>query len=147
MPQHSVEVDDIYSNQYPDVFGDIAELHALMQVPVRQSPTFPSRDRIKLRRSLIDEEVNLELIPALAAAQSLPDIADAICDSIVVLLGTALEFGIPFDDCWREVHRSNMAKVGDDGKPILRADGKFLKPPGWTRPNIKEIIEAAIEEN
>lgn len=46
-----------------------------------------------------------------------------------LVYGTALEFGIDLNPCFREVHRSNMSKLGEDGRPIYRLDGKVLKGP------------------
>lgn len=135
---------------HPDLFQNIFDLHKLLGVPTSRIPLIPAQERIDLRYRLIDEEVNDELLPALrrsAPGQDLVNltaIADGICDAIVVLLGTAHEFGIPFDACWQEVNRTNMAKVGLDGKPIFRADGKFLKPVGWQPPNIHGILTKAI---
>lgn len=131
--------------EVPDVFRDILELHDLFKCVISEYPQIPGQGTPQLRMNLISEEYN-ELREALIAG-NITEIADAICDCIVVLLGTAVSYGIPFNACWREVHRTNMAKVGADGKPIFRADGKFLKPPGWLPPNIKSIIEKAISSH
>jgi predicted HAD superfamily Cof-like phosphohydrolase len=69
------------------------------------------------------------------------EIADAIADSIYVLIGTALEYGIPLDAVWGEVQISNMAKVDlDTGKVRRREDGKVLKSEGWTKPDIRKAL-------
>jgi predicted HAD superfamily Cof-like phosphohydrolase len=67
--------------------------------------------------------------------------ADALTDLMVVIVGMGLELGMPLDVLWKEVHRSNMAKVGPEGRVIQRADGKVLKPEGWTPPRIAEALE------
>ena len=67
-------------------------------------------------------------------------ILDAICDSIYVLIGLALKMGMNLDGAFREVHRSNMSKLGPDGKPIKRADGKVLKGPNYTPPKLEAFI-------
>ena len=67
-------------------------------------------------------------------------ILDAICDSIYVLIGLALKMGFDLDGAFREVHRSNMSKLGPDGKPIKRADGKVLKGPNFTPPKLDAYI-------
>lgn len=126
----------------PDVFKDIYELHQLFKCVVSDYPQIPSKGTPELRRCLIVEEYD-ELLEALAKGD-LEKIADGIADCIVVLLGTAVSYGIPFNAVWREVHRTNMAKVGADGKPIFREDGKFLKPEGWQPPNIQAIISNAV---
>jgi predicted HAD superfamily Cof-like phosphohydrolase len=66
--------------------------------------------------------------------------ADALTDLMVVTVGMGLELGMPLDRLWDEVHRSNMAKVGPDGKVTYREDGKVLKPEGWTPPDIKAAL-------
>lgn len=67
-------------------------------------------------------------------------ILDAICDSIYVLIGLALKMGFNLDGAFREVHRSNMSKLNTDGKPIKREDGKILKGPNFTPPNLEPYI-------
>ncbi|NYH88835.1 hypothetical protein F4554_001473 [Actinopolymorpha rutila] len=57
-----------------------------------------------------------------------------------VIYGTACEYGIPLDAVLAEVHRSNMSKLGPDGRPILRADGKVVKGPGFSAPEIAPIL-------
>lgn len=68
------------------------------------------------------------------------EILDAICDSIYVLIGLALKMGFNLDGAFREVHRSNMSKLNTDGKPIKREDGKILKGPNFTPPNLEPYI-------
>jgi predicted HAD superfamily Cof-like phosphohydrolase len=91
-----------------------------------------------LRYDLHNEEF-LELRDALSKGD-LVEITDAICDLIYVLCGTAVSFGIPLDECFAEVQRSNMSKLGEDGKPIVREDGKILKGPDFSPPDLKTII-------
>jgi len=110
---------------------NVASFHRATGAPVKSDPAIPSRDRVALRVELIREETE-ETLAALAV-DDLVEIADGIADSIYVLVGTALEYGIPLDRVWWEVHRSNMEKTGGP----RRADGKILKPPGWTPPNIR----------
>lgn len=69
-----------------------------------------------------------------------PEILDAICDSIYVLIGLALKMGFDLDAAFYEVHRSNMSKLGPDGKPIKREDGKILKGPNFTPPDLTPYI-------
>lgn len=113
----------------------------------RESGTLPSLtwyDSIKTQLRLIYEEID-EL--GIAYKQwdcgetddEIP-ILDAICDSIYVLIGLALKMGFNLDGAFHEVHRSNMSKLGPDGKPIKRADGKILKGPNFTPPNLEPYI-------
>lgn len=66
----------------------------------------------------------------------LVEAADAIADILVVTYGSGNTLGIPTADVFHEVHRSNMDKLGPDGQPIVREDGKVIKPEGWQKPDI-----------
>lgn len=68
------------------------------------------------------------------------EILDAVCDSIYTLIGLSNMFGFNLDAAFYEVHRSNMSKLGPDGKPIKRADGKILKGPNFTPPDLEPYI-------
>jgi predicted HAD superfamily Cof-like phosphohydrolase len=115
-----------------DVIKDVAAFHRATDTPVRDRPRVISADRMNLRWRLIDEEVNTELVAAMAA-KSLSDIAD----SIYVLVGTALEYGIPLDRVWAAVQAANMAKVDPvTGLVRKRTDGTILKPNGWLPPDV-----------
>ena len=117
---------------------DVVQWHKAFGVPVLLEPTVPAEDRQELRKNLINEE-HKELIGAIEEGD-LVEIADACADLIYVICGTAAEYGIPLNRVWDEVQRSNMAKLGKDGKPILREDGKVLKPEDWTPPNIAAML-------
>jgi predicted HAD superfamily Cof-like phosphohydrolase len=94
-------------------------------------------DAFARRIRLITEE-----LAELAEAHVDGDLAaftDALCDLVWVVLGTAVEAGVPFNEAWAEVRRANMAKVG--GK--LDASGKLQKPAGWTPPDIAGVLERA----
>lgn len=100
--------------------------------------------RVKTQVELINEEIK-ELCSAFAlwhefGLNNKGKILDAICDSIYVLIGLALKMGFDLDGAFREVHRSNMSKLGEDGKPIKREDGKILKGPNFTPPNLEPYI-------
>jgi predicted HAD superfamily Cof-like phosphohydrolase len=105
--------------------------------PMPEKPTMLDEDRAKLRQKLLQEEVT-----ELKKSDNLEDVADALCDILYIAYGTAHEYGMAdritlmFD----EVHKANMAKLGEDGKPIYRKDGKVLKPEGWSPPNLKSIL-------
>ena len=130
------------------VVEDIEKLHQFMRVPLKTFPDIPSRDRIELRLKLIREEIVDELLPAMEA-NNLIGIADGLVDGIVVLVGTALEYGLGaiFEQLWDEVQRSNLSKIDPlTGEPIFREDGKFVKPSGWEDfPKIAGIIAREIE--
>ena len=67
-------------------------------------------------------------------------IADALTDILYVVYGTGHSYGIDLDECFQEVHSSNMSKLGEDGKPIRRDDGKILKGPNYFAPDLESIL-------
>ncbi len=98
------------------------------------------REKNLLRFNLMDEE-NKEYFEA-ASANDLVEVADALGDMLYILCGTILEHGMQYkiEEVFEEIQRSNMSKLGADGKPIYRADGKVLKGPNYFKPNIEEIL-------
>ena len=68
------------------------------------------------------------------------EIADALGDLLYVVYGAGHAFGIDLDECFKEFHASNMSKLGPDGKPIKREDGKVLKPDTFFPPDLKSIL-------
>lgn len=146
------------------IVEDVADFHKAGEVPGLDEPGFPDAARIELRKSLIREEVG-ETLKAIDDGD-LIEVADGIADSIVVLVGTALEFGIPLTRIWNEVHRSNMSKFpecqqcggsgthpsyppgtcpecnGRGTQLIRRDDGKILKPEGWSPPDIEAALRS-----
>ena len=107
---------------------------------IRKKPEWPTAEEMDLRLDLIDEEVE-ELKDAIYNEEgTLVDVADALADILYVVYGAAHTFGIPIEDCFREVQRSNMSKLGEDGKPKYREDGKVLKGPKYSEPDLKKIL-------
>ncbi len=94
----------------------------------------------KLRFNLMDEE-NKEYLEA-AESNDLIEVADALGDMLYILCGTILEHGMQYkiEEVFEEIQRSNMSKLGSDGRPIYREDGKVLKGPNYFKPDIKEIL-------
>ena len=109
---------------------------------VLTEPTLPSAHLAKLRLELIREE--FEELTVATNAMDIVEIADALTDILYVVYGAGHAFGIDLDECYHEVHRSNMSKLGADGKPIYREDGKILKGPNYFHPNLKDILDGAI---
>lgn len=77
---------------------------------------------------------------------SLVKAADALGDLDYVIQGANLAFGIPAEAVMAEIQRSNMSKLGDDGKPIYRDDGKILKGPNYRKPNIRAVLDRIESE-
>ena len=67
-----------------------------------------------------------------------------LSDILYVVYGAGHAFGIDLDKCFTEVHRSNMSKLGNDGKPIYREDGKILKGENFSEPNLEEVLNETI---
>ena len=105
---------------------------------VRRELGWPGMDVAALRVDLIDEELN-ELREA-TGKQDLVGIADALTDLLYVVYGAGHAYGINLDDCFAEVHRSNMSKLDEESQPIYREDGKVLKGPNYSPPDLGQII-------
>lgn len=119
-------------------FEKVAQFMTTFGQEVKTSPSFPDYDTIKLRRELIDEELK-ELDVAIGDNDPV-EVADALTDLLYVIYGMGHSFGLDLQKCFDEVHRSNMSKLDEYGKPIYREDGKILKGPSYTPPNLKDII-------
>ena len=93
-----------------------------------------------LRHRLMHEE-NQEYLEACKNGD-LTEIADALGDMMYILCGTILSHGLQdkIEDVFEEIQRSNMSKLGLDGQPIYREDGKIMKGPNYFKPNIKKMI-------
>jgi predicted HAD superfamily Cof-like phosphohydrolase len=101
-------------------------------------PTMPDFNLSALRLDLIEEEVQ-ELRDGLAN-RSMLEIADALTDILYVVYGAGHAFGIDLDDCFHEVHSSNMTKLGADGRPLYREDGKVMKGPNYREPDLTKFV-------
>ena len=95
-----------------------------------------------LRFNLMKEE-NEEYLEA-ANNNDMIEVADALGDMLYILCGTIIEHGMQhkIDEVFSEIQNSNMSKLGDDGNPIYRDDGKVLKGPNYFKPNIKGILDS-----
>jgi predicted HAD superfamily Cof-like phosphohydrolase len=99
-----------------------------------------SREEATLRVKLMSEEME-EYFDAVLKYDTV-EIADALGDQLYILLGTIVKHGMQhvIVDVFNEIHRSNMSKLGPDGEPILREDGKILKGPGYFPPDIDSVL-------
>ena len=138
----------------------VREFHQAFGLPVADALFVPDIKRIELRRRLLAEEAaeadaEFERIQMRYAKYSsvfqvcedLARLAKELSDVRYVAYGADLEFGIPSGAVDLAVHRSNMSKLGADGKPVRRGDGKVLKGPNYHEPNILAaigIIEGSI---
>ena len=132
----TVELNDFLGSTNFELAGDF--MNAFGQ-EVLTEPTCPSPELAKLRLELIREEV--EELNVGIEGMDIVEIADALTDILYVVYGAGHAFGIDLDECFAEVHRSNMSKLGADGKPIYREDGKVLKGPNYFHPNLEDILD------
>ena len=135
----TVEIDELFESTNFELAGDF--MNAFGQ-EVLTEPTCPSPELAKLRLELIREEV--EELNVGIEGMDIVEIADALTDILYVVYGAGHAFGIDLDECYQEVHRSNMSKLGEDGKPIYREDGKVLKGPNYFHPNLEDILDGAL---
>ena len=117
----------------------LRESHDAWRLDAHDHPTLEVPDAVKQIRCALIEEEAAEFRAAVEAGD-LVEVADAIADLLYVVYGAALTFGIPADEVFAEVHRSNMTKLGTDGLPIYRDDGKVLKGPHYSPPQLLPIL-------
>ena len=129
----------------------VFEFHERFGIPIDAEPTFELRDH---RDSLVNEETEearVELLPEIWGRSEDMDnwevdpvtqkerLAKELADSVYTLYGTAITLGIDLDEAIRRVHESNMSKLGADGRPIYRDDGKVLKGPNYREPDMTGV--------
>lgn len=124
----------------------VQEFHTKFNHPVSDNPDIQSSDRElqRLRLALLEEEL-WELQEALRTDDPVATL-DALADLQYVLSGAVLTFGFQkvFQDAFLEVHRSNMSKLGENGEPVYREDGKILKGPGYSEPDLLSILRDSL---
>jgi predicted HAD superfamily Cof-like phosphohydrolase len=118
-------------------FEKVAEFMNTFGQTVETEPTWTGV--AKLRYELIREEQE-ELDEAIRY-KDIVDVADALTDLLYVVYGAGHSFGIDLDKCFEEVHNSNMSKLGEDGRPIYREDGKVLKGPNYFKPDLEKVLK------
>lgn len=121
----------------------VHEFHTAFGLGINNEPVAHiGEDRNLLRYKLMREE-NEEYLEA-ANNGDLIEVADALGDMLYILAGTIIEHGMQHKivEVFDEIQRSNMSKLGEDGKPIYREDGKVLKGPNYFKPNIADILKS-----
>src|SRR5262252_3027395 len=119
-----------------DEQGMVTAFHRTFDIVIGTLPTVPDAATCALRVSLIQEEFD-ELREALAQ-RDVEAVAKELADLLYVVYGTAVSCGLDMAPVFREVHRSNMSKVGGH----KRADGKWLKPPSYSSAHLRSILAA-----
>ena len=120
-------------------FDDVKTFMQTFGQEVKIKAEFPKEKIVKLRYDLIKEELN-ELQNAIKT-KDLKEIADALTDILYVTYGAGHAYGIDLDKCFKEVQKSNMSKLGEDGKPIYNEKGKVMKGSKYFEPNLRQFIE------
>lgn len=142
----------------------VRQFHATYDVPVADGAASVATDRVHMRMALVAEEF-AELVAAVYGARAGEHVAtafaaavadddgtrdvvaaaDALGDLVYVVYGMALECGIPLPEVLAEVHASNLSKLGADGRPVHRADGKVLKGPSYAPPDVAGVLARSAE--
>ena len=125
-----------------NVINAVREFHDAFKIPNSDKPNASlTQEEVMLRYRLMAEE-NDEYLEA-AKAGDMVEIADALGDQLYILCGTILRHGMHdiIEDVFTEIQASNMSKLGADGKPIYREDGKVLKGPNYFKPNLNQFLK------
>lgn len=119
----------------------VEEFHTKFKQEQGTAPKFLSSKETVLRHSLGFEELN-EYLDA-AANEDMIEVLDALADQLYILFGTICKHGLQkhITAAFELVHQNNMAKLGPDGEPILRADGKIIKPEGFQKVELKNVLK------
>lgn len=120
----------------------VEKFHKAFGLGIKRKPTADLGIKKNLLRYELMREENEEYLEA-ANHKDLVEVSDALGDMLYILCGTIIEHGLQhkIEEIFEEIQRSNMSKLGADGKPIYREDGKVLKGPGYFMPNIQAILE------
>ncbi|EDM44878.1 hypothetical protein SCB49_02119 [unidentified eubacterium SCB49] len=120
----------------------VHKFHTAFGLGIKNTPEADLGTKKNLLRYELMREENEEYLEA-ANNNDLVEVADALGDMLYILCGTIIEHGMQdkIEEVFNEIQRSNMSKLGADGKPIYREDGKVLKGPNYFKPNIAEILE------
>ena len=116
--------------------------HTAFKLNIQNNPTVTiSEERKKLRFELMKEE-NEEYLEA-AQNNDLVEVADALGDMLYILCGTIIEHGMQdkIEEVFNEIQRSNMSKLGEDGKPIYNEHGKVMKGPKYFKPDLSKFLK------
>lgn len=126
-----------------DKIQAVKEFHKAFKLDCLEQPKGNlGLEKNKLRFNLMREE-NEEYLEA-ANNNDIVEVADALGDMLYILCGTIIEHGMQYkiDEIFNEIQNSNMSKLGADGNPIYREDGKVLKGPNYFKPDIKDILDS-----
>ena len=119
----------------------VKEFHSAFGLGINEEPVANLGESKNLLRFNLMKEENEEYLHA-ANNNDLTEVADALGDMLYILCGTIIEHGMQhkIEEVFEEIQSSNMSKLGEDGKPIYREDGKVLKGPNYFKPNLERIF-------
>ncbi len=106
---------------------------------IKKKPGLSSEKINNLRIKLINEE--LDELKIAIKNNDLKEVIDALTDILYVTYGAGHAFGVNLDKCFDEVQKSNMSKLGEDGKPIYNQDGKVMKGPSYFKPDLTKFLK------
>lgn len=120
----------------------VKAFHTAFKIGHRETPKANLGEAKNMLRFNLMKEENEEYLEA-ANNNDLVEVADALGDMLYILCGTIIEHGMQdkIEEVFNEIQQSNMSKLGEDGEPIYREDGKVLKGPNYFKPNISKILE------
>ena len=124
-----------------DKIDAVKAFHTAFKIGHRETPKADLGEAKNTLRFNLMKEENEEYIEA-AQNDDIVEVADALGDMLYILCGTMIEHGLQdkMAAVFDEIQESNMSKLGDDGQPIYREDGKVLKGPNYFKPNISKIL-------
>ena len=126
------------------VAAHVFAFHRAFGLPAQTLPSLDgvSNEMLRLRERLLDEEAGEFALASYR--RDLVGMADALADVVYVAYGTAATLGLDLDLILDEVHRANMSKLDDDGRPVLRDDGKVLKSPRYRPPDVAGVLATQL---
>ena len=120
----------------------VKEFHKAFEIGYKEIPSVGLGENKNMLRFNLMKEENEEYLEA-AMNNDLVEVADALGDMLYILCGTIIEHGLQhkIEEVFEEIQRSNMSKLGEDGRPIYREDGKVMKGPNYFKPNFEKIFK------
>lgn len=119
----------------------VKEFHQAFKIGYKEEPSVHLGENKNLLRFNLMKEENEEYIEA-AMNNDIVEVADALGDMLYILCGTIIEHGLQhkIEEVFDEIQRSNMSKLGEDGQPIYREDGKVMKGPNYFKPDFSKLL-------
>jgi predicted HAD superfamily Cof-like phosphohydrolase len=119
----------------------VMQFHEAFEIGYKETPSVHLGENKNVLRFNLMKEENEEYLEA-AMNNDITEVADALGDMLYILCGTIIEHGLQhkIEEVFEEIQRSNMSKLGADGKPIYREDGKVMKGPHYFKPDFNAIL-------